>query len=518
MVIRLRDLLFVGCVLIVSSACEGDGSSGDGLLIQNEIIAPNCTPAAGSFPSGLAVLSENVARAVLVQFNPPGLFIYGIDSERPGAIAFRGIGADSDEDGLDDASAIAPILGFPLSPVMGEIEAPDDDLALVSTSNYEQVLIFDPATATPIPVTVDVPASIPPSRFPLLPAPGRSETRSGVSTLACIFPPDPNDSKGRAIRAEDVCGSSAPSYLTSLTAGKAIAANRLFVATSNLAGSERYNPGSILVYDWIENGSGITVRPSIDVPVLFTSGFNPTGMTRFVTPGGRELVLVTITGAIGTGTGAGNVLTEAAVDVIDPTIPRIVATIPLGFAGPSFSGATVEPGGRIAWLGATSQRQLYAVDLRALDNPSLYEASGSIVILDGLSLGADDARIFDADRPLPIPIRLDRPSSITCQGFTHVTTNAAGTEAYAIDYCDGTLTRVRFDLSGNPPIPYPTDRFQITGQSTPFAPNDAIGELRSPGFIAARAGTPGVDFNAPDVLVVVGQPDAQLCSLRVESF
>lgn len=516
--IRARDLFALGCVLIVSSACEGDGSSGDGLLIQNEIIAPNCTPAAGSFPSGLAVLSENVARAALVQFSPPGLFIYGIDSERPAAIAFRGIGADSDGDGLDDASAIAPILGFPLSPVMGEIEAPDDHLALVSTSNYEQVLIFDPATATSLPVTVEVPTSIPPSRFPLLPAPGRSETRVGISTLACIFPPDPTDSDGGTIASEDACGGSAPSYLTSLTTGKAIAAKRLFVATSNLARGERYNPGTILVYDWIESASGITVRPSSDVPVLFTSGFNPTGMTRFVTPGGRELLLVTITGAIRTGTGANNVLTEAAVDVIDPTLLRIVATIPLGFAGPSFSGATVEPGGRVAWLGATSERQLYAVDLRALDNPSLYDPSGSIVILDGLSLGADDARIFDADRPLRIQDRLDRPSSIDCQGFTHVTTNAAGSEAYALDFCDGTLTRVRFDLTGSPPIPYPTDRFQVTAQSAPFAPNDAIGELRSPSFIAARAGIPGVDFTTPDVLVVVGQPDAQLCSLRVESF
>jgi hypothetical protein len=52
-------------------------------------------------------------------------------------------------DGEDDASANQPFVGFPLGPVMGEIAALRDDLALVSTSNYEQVLVVDPSAAAP---------------------------------------------------------------------------------------------------------------------------------------------------------------------------------------------------------------------------------------------------------------------------------------------------------------------------------------------------------------------------------
>ena len=58
-----------------------------------------------------------------------------------------------------------------------------------------------------------------------------------------------------------------------------------------------------------------------------------------MTRSGRELVLVTLTGAIGAGTGTGNIRTAAAVDVIDAERLRIAASIPLGFAGPSFEDA-----------------------------------------------------------------------------------------------------------------------------------------------------------------------------------
>jgi hypothetical protein len=504
--------------LLLALGCEGEGDGGNGLVIRSQSTAPNCAAAAASsFPSGLTLLSERLAQAALVLVSPPGVATYDIDAEKPRRLAFENIGTDSDGDGREDARAIAPIVGFPLSPLMGSIQAPRDEIALVSTSNYEQVLIVDPATARPVEVTIDVPAAIPAERYPLLPPPGSIEARTGLSTLACVHPPTPEDSEGNPIGLEPACDPVVPSFLTTLTEGKALAGGRLFIATSNLLRAARFLPGTVLVFDWIAAAGGITLRPSLDVPMLFTTGFNPTGVEAFTTPAGRELVLVTVTGAIGAGSGGSNVRTEAAVDVIDPSVPRIAATIPLGFAGPSFDAPAIEPGGRLAWLGASSQRQLYAVDLRPLDDPRLYAKTGPPVILDGLSLGFDDARVFTADRPLVLPERADRRASTGCEGFTHVTTNAAGTEAYATDFCDGTLTRVRLDLSGSPPIPYPLDRFQIAGQSSPFAPNDAIGELRAPSVVATRRGVPGVDFTTPDVLVLVGQPEAQLCSLRVES-
>jgi hypothetical protein len=219
------------------------------------------------------------------------------------------------------------------------------------------------------------------------------------------------------------------------------------------------------------------------------------------------------------------VLSEAFVDVIDPGEPRIVARIPLGFAGPSFDAPAVDPSGRLAWLGATSLRQLYAVDLRALDDNALYAptsggtatAGDPPVTLDGLDLLGADARIFDADRPLVIPARTDRPAPTDCGGFTSVAVNAAGTEAYATDFCDGTLTRVRYDATLPAAIPYAASRFQIGEQRAPYAPSDAIGELQKPGTIAVRPGRPGVDFEGPDVFVLLGAPEANLCAIRIES-
>jgi hypothetical protein len=503
---------------LAAVGCEGRGDSGDGLVVEREPIAPNCTPLAGTFPSGLALLSQASHRAALVATSPPGVASFDVEAERPIALAFHNIGNDSDGDGADDATAIAPYVGFPLSPVMGEITALRDDLALVSTSNYEQVLVYDPGAAAPRGVLVETPASVAPGAYPLLPPPGETHLRSGISTLACIRPPAPAlDSTGDPTPHSAVCDPDSPSYLTTLTAGKAIAGGRLFVATSNLASGSRFHRGTVLVYQWIESGGMVRVRPDTAAPVLFTEHFNPTGVVRVVTPGGRELVLVTATGAIGSGTGTANVLSEGAIEVIDPTVPRIAAVIPLGLAGASFDAPALDPGGRMAWIGASSFRQVYGVDLRALDDANLYPASGPAAKLDGLTTGVADARVFTADHPLVLPDRSDGPPPALCLGYTQVAVNAAGGELFATDFCDGTFTRARIDLSGPPPVPVPRDHFQIASQEHPFAPSNAVGELRSPGILRVRPGKPGIDYRTPDVLVIAGQPDAQLCALRVES-
>ncbi len=520
----LGTLGTVGFLSVCLPGCEGQGDGGGPFRVLLKGTS-ECSPAAGLFPPGLAMLSAASGRALLIQDNAPGMRPYAIDADVPVNLAFENIGLDSDSDGQNDSNSIVELLGPSLQPVMGEVVVLSDSIALVSTSTFEQVLVVDPQTGRRIPVRIEVDSAIPADRYPLLPAPGESAARTGISTLACIFPDDALDSGGRAIGEEPFCDSDETSFFSSLTAGKALAGGRLFVATSNRNIGARFFPGTLLVFDWSESGDEITVRPSVEAPFLWTSGYNPTGMARIDTPGGRELVLVTVTGAIGSGVGASNVLTEAFVDVIDPREPRIVARIPLGFAGPSFDAPAVDPQGRIAWLGASSQRQLYAVDLRALDNDALYSAesggTGSVgnspIMLDGMDLMGADARIFDADRPLVIPARTDRPAGPSCGGFTHVAVNFAGTEAYATDFCDGTLTRVRYDATEPAVIPYPAARFQIAAQLAPYSPNSAIGELSAPKSVVVRPGRPGVDFTGPDVFVLVGQPEANLCALRIES-
>lgn len=498
--------------------CEGQGGS-DGLVVRNEIIVGNCTPSPSldSFPAGLTVLSASEQRATMSQTGPNAVVVFDLRGARPRALTAHTLGIDSDGDLLDDAAVLRPVLGFALYPVMGEIQALDDATALASTSNYEQVLAFDPTTGEPRPLTLRMPTALPDLELPLFPAPGSEAVRTGISTLACVYPTNAVDSAGQPIPPDPRCDALRPGFLTNLTAGKARAGGRLFVATSNLARGTRFWPGTVLVYDWLEQAASIAVRPSPAAPVLFTSGFNATGMASFRTPGGRELVLVTATGAIGTGSGPGNVFSEAFVDVIDPSVPRIVATIPLGFAGPSFGPPAIDPTGRVAWLGASSSRQLYAIDLRPLDDPRLFEGGSEPVRLDGLSLGGLDARIFTADRPFVLPPRTDGRASTFCEGLTDVTVNASGSEVFASDFCDGTVTRIALTLDGASPVPYPASNFRVLAQQDAFAPNDVVGELRSPLLLIARPGIPGIDYTSPDVVALLGQPDGQICGIRVES-
>lgn len=510
------------------AGCEGSGSGGDGLIIQPDPRLA-CSSAGGFFPSGMSLLSPSAGLAAIVQFGPPGLAVYEFDLEkdRPVRTAFTNIGVDSDGDGIDDQAASATL--FPcrifcetqsggVIPVVGALNVVNDGLAFLSTSGYEQVLSFDPSSATAIELLIDVPATIPIGRHPMLPNPGSSANRRGVSTFVCVEPPDPFDSNDEPIVPDARCNPDVASFLTSFTSGATLAGNRLFVATSNFViRNGAYQPGTVLAFDWVEQAGGFTVRPLENNAVLFTTGFNPTGLAHHVTPSGRELVLVTVTGAILGASVPDSARTEAAIDVIDPSGPRIVATIPLGFAAPSFEAVAIDASAQIAWIGAVTSKQLYAIDLRALDDPRLYTGNGPPVILDGMSVGFPDARIFSADAPLILPERLDRASGGACGGWTYVATNASGTEAFATDFCDGTLTRVRFDVSGNPPIPFTPDRFQVVGQTTPFAPTPSPGEQTAPGFVAVRPGVPGIDYESPDVFVLVGDPGL-ICGIRIESL
>jgi hypothetical protein len=474
---------------------------------------------------------DDVNRAALVQSNPPAVVVFHdvtelmrMDPEEPVTLSQHPIPPDSDMDGINDSVRSQQEGFFPLSPVMGGIHALDADLGLVSASNYEEVLFVDLSSAEQVALLVENPVatgSFDPDHYPFLPPAGESHLRTAVSTRACVFPPNPFDSQGDAIPVETRCDPSVPSYFTNLTHGTAVTSGHLFVATSNLRSSARsaFYPGTVLVYAWDEVGGVPRVRPDVDTPVLFTGGFNPTALTRYVTPSGRELVLVTVVGAIGVGTGGSNLRTEAAVDVIDAQGLRVAASIPLGLAGPSFEPLAIDPGGRVALLGASSQRQLYAVDLAPLDDPRLYEGSGAPILLDGLTAGYPDARIFHADRPLVLPDRSDGPATSQCEGLTYTAINAAGSEAFANDHCDGTLTRIRLALSGALPVPVPPERFQVFHQDDLWAPLTAasIGLPRAPGPLRVRPGVPGFDYEGHDVFLTLGLPDGQFCGVRVNA-
>ena len=512
-------------VAAASLACEGGGGSG-GLVVRDERTDPRCTPVASPQPSGMALVPGAPDEAVVVQVQPPGLVRFELDGEAPAVLgtALLAPGNDSDGDGVDDEVRSQQVLSLPLAAFMGEVTAVHAHLALASASNYEVVIFADPsapARRTALVANPDDAPGFAPQDYPFLPPGGTEAPRTAISTRACVYPgAGAVDSGSVAIGKHALCDAAEPaSYLTNLTHGATVAAGRLFAATSNLrnSGQARFYPGTVLVYDFEETASALRVRPHATSPVLFTSHFNPTGLARFVTGSGRELVLVTETGAIGAGTGTRNLHTESAVDVIDPVALRVIATIPLGLAGAGFEGVAIDRGGRIGLLGATSGRQLYGVDLRALDDARLYEGDGPPVLLDGLTPGFSDARIFDADHPLALPERGEGAPPAQCNGFTHVAWSYDATEVFATDFCDGDVSRVRVDLAGPPPVPAPRERFQPFAIESAFAPLTALGLDRAPGALRVRPGVPGADYTGADVFVAISQEKGQLCALRIAS-
>jgi hypothetical protein len=514
------------CVAAACLACEGGGSGG--LVVKGVRTDPRCTPLANPVPSGLALVPGVPDEAVVVQIQPPALVRFELDGEAPvsrGAAALAP-GNDTDGDGVDDADRSQQLLSLPLAAVTGEVNAVHARLALVSTSNYEGVIFTDPSVPAVRTAQVENPDDAPgfaPEDYPFLPPGGTQAARTAISTRTCVYPgAGAADSGGVAIAKDARCDAAEPtSYLTNLTHGATVAAGRLFAATSNLrnSGQARFYPGTVLVYDLEEAGGALRVRPHATSPVLRTTAFNPTGVMRHVTGSGRELVLVTVTGAIGAGTGTGNVHTRAAVDVIDPVALRIVASIPLGFSGAGFEGLAIDRAGRVGMLAATSRRELFGVDLRPLDDDRLYAGDGPPVLLDGLTAGFPDARIFDGDHPLVLPERGEGAPPAECRGFTHVAWSYDTTEVLATDFCDGDVSRVRVDLAGPPPVPVPRQQFQpfeIVGAFAPLGPG-SVGLDRAPGPVRVRPGVPGADYAGPDVFTLINLPRGQLCALRIAS-
>lgn len=521
--------LLASALLTTAGDCgAGDGSGGKAPVIVVdglECDGGSGLTLSGAFPSGFDLLPDG--NGVVVQLAPPAVLGLDLSQSPPALLASDPIpplfpNGDSDGDGVSDGVA-SSAAGFGFrTPLPGSVTAVDDDLVLLSASNYEELIFVDPRSGELVEFRVETPASFAPGAYPFLPAPGTSALRTALSTRACIEPAVAFDSLGDPIGADSRCPppASGASLATALTSGTAVSQGRIYAPMVNLLSSAqgRFAPGVVLVYELDLSQSPILARPDATTPVIFTTGFNPTRATAHTTPGGRSLVLVTVTGAIGAGTGAGNLLTDAAVDVIDTASRRVVATIPLGRAGPSFDAVAIDPSGRLALLGSSSQNVLFGVDLASLDDPALYSgaAGDPPIVLDGSNPDFPDARVFTADTPLALPELPEGPDPASCAGFTHVAIDGLGLRAHATDFCDGTLTTLLLDLAGAP-VPLPPDRISVLGRRTPFAPNvpSSLTQLRAPGVIRIRPGEPGVDFLGPDGFVVAGLPEGTVCAFRL---
>jgi hypothetical protein len=537
---KLRPAILIMASLGLIAGCEGDGSDGAAPRIDFQP-TPDCIRFAGGFPSGFTLLPGADNEAAVVQFVPTAVLGLDLDAEPPRLLADEAIPAfpelgcsrcggllrvDSDSDGEPDACR-SDELGFScLSPAAGSVFGINNTLVLLSTSSYEQILFVNPQGGGLRTVELETPALsalFDPEDWPFWPAVGEIVERSGLSTRACVYANGLSDSLGDPIGSNQFCDDSRNGFVTRFTAGGALVGDRLFVATSNLLRSSRtqFAPGTVLIFEFDTAFDPPRARPDSDASVLLTTGFNPTTVTPYTTPNGRDLALVGVSGAIALGTGPDLVRTDSAIDVIDAVTRELIATIPLGRAGLGFTGLSVDPTGRIALIGAATGRALFGIDLAALDDPSLgFGGEPLPIVLDGSMPGFRDARLYDAESPFQLPKRANGPPDSQCTTQISVALSSDANFGVATNFCDGTVTVLSLQLPAlrttalDPATAVTIDRLQAVAD--PLV-DDARGRIRAIDRVIIRPGIPGLDFFGPDVYFTAGLPEGAVCGTRIEA-
>lgn len=528
-------------VALALAGCAGDASDGEAPAIEFSN-SSECIRFDGGFPSGLTLLPGDGGEAAVGQLTPTAVLGLDLDREPPRLLARDAIPSfpevpcgrcgglarvDSDSDGEADACR-SDALGYRcFSPVAGDLYAVDAGRVALSTSGYEQIVFVDPGTSRLLPVELDTPPAsteFEPADWPFWPAPGEQPVRTAISTRACVYVEGAVDSTGVPVGPSTSCDGLRAGFATGFTAGVARARGRLFAATSNLTSSSRarFDPGTLLVFDYDDTLSPPRAGPSPVRSVILLSGFNPTGVTAYRTPAGRDLVLVGLTGAIAIGTGSDLVRSDSAIDVIDAESLTLIATIPLGRAGLGFSELAIDASRRIALSGAATTRALFGIDLAALDDPDLGLGPDPLPIaLDGSSPPFPDARLFTASDPFALPRRPDGPSPDGCATQTSVALSRGSELGVASDFCDGSLSVLAVELPASrtaaldPAAVLRVERVQNVAAPLVAENSD---RLRAIDRVLIRPGIPGIDFDGPDVYFSAGLPEAAVCGTNVNAI
>lgn len=543
--LRLLVIALLALGLLGNRCAGGSGSGGDPPTIR--IPEDECALFASEFPPGFDLLPGSDGHAVGVEPAPPAAVFLDIGGDVPERLErdeIVSVPPDSDGNGeADEDQRLCGADAISKSATLGAPLGVGAETAFVASSGFEQVMFFGAPDGRQLGFEVTNPANPPGGTYfgedyPYLP--GTSAERTAISTKACVYL-TPETGVANATSMGDAIGQHAccdrlpdvPSFMTAFTAGMALAGGHLFVATSNLdlpqAFRGRYFPGTVLVYDHDPQTDPRAIQPNVDTPVIFTSGFNPTGVAPYQTPRGRDLVLVANSGALRIGVGASNILSESFIDVIDVASRRLVATVPMGYAGLGLEGIAVDPLKRVALVGSWTLRVIYAIDLRVFDDEDLY-AGADVIRLDGSDPVFPDARIFHANAPFEIQDREDGPHPILCEGWTQAAINAAGDRAFVTERCDGTLSELRLldpaercaDLGTTDRccdrVPLPASCFEAGVVREITAPTTEGTRMHDPSQVRIRPGEPGIDYSGPDLLYIVNSPEGRLCSSRIESL
>jgi hypothetical protein len=291
-------------------------------------------------------------------------------------------------------------------------------------------------------------------------------------------------------------GAAVSSFRTNFTSAALRVGQRLVVATSNLqqaGASPVFNPGTVLFFELDDAHSPPQLTPAAPFFAL-TSDPNPIALTAL--PGGRVLV-----------TNAGihdasfpPVLTgQGSIDVIDPAVGRLVASIPLGAVNPGGRSLALDPTASVALAGSQTLRALFAIDVRGLGelplapiDPAVQRPScndGSAASAGGLPCLRSRVIRGEANPiALPPPPGASGPWSLVSQ----VRFAASGAFAAATSFNDGGLALVAFDAR-NLARPHPLLASRFGGAQTLAATAAAgsIGQECCPGPLVLQASGAG---------------------------
>jgi hypothetical protein len=396
----------------------------------------------------------------------PGVVELRIAPGQPLAYGSVGYELPPNLDCSESAPFTTPRLGsFSLEPLPGPTRG------WITTSTCELAVPFDYATGADIAVSY------------------AGQTRLAVPTrhlLSGSFTRYAASGPGEAIS----------TFKTNFTSAALRVGQRLVVATSNVhqAGSNpSFNPGTVLLFELDESVSPPRVTPSTPFALL-TSDPNPIALTAL--PGGRVLV---------TNAGIHDVafpplLTgQGSIDVLDPAAGRWVGSIPLGSGNPGARSLALDPTASVALAGSQTLRQLFAIDVRGLDDLPAPAIDPGVQRPSCNATGAESAGGLPCLRSRAIrggsnPIALPPPpgASGTWSLVSQVRFSPSGTFAAASSFNDGGLALLAFDARNlDRPHPLLASRFGAAETLAATAAAGSIGAECCPGPLLLQASGSG---------------------------
>ncbi len=312
-----------------------------------------------------------------------------------------------------------------------------------------------------------------------------------VPVFPVVLNPPRTDSAGNPVSRID------PSY----TSGVAVNNGKVYVCTSNftaVGGNPVCPPGTVLVYRWDPAKEPPEVTPSTP-SFIVTTRFNPTEVTAV---GGRR-VLVTNSGVLAIREARAVPLTEAAVDVVDTDLDCVVATYPLGLTALSYKTIAVAPDRSRALVGSVAFNSVFELDLTALDDLPPGCPASVPELASRVLAGPDN----------PIRTGFGGQDGKQANDFVvQIVFSADGTRAYASGYNSGTLSVLEVEQTAR--TPSPKAPLAVLSLTPPLDPEQATVEDVGPGPLAVRPGRPGVDYEGPDVFVLIGLPAGKMFGVR----